>query len=179
MVFKGKQYKAVLGAVLRGNVMIRFKFILLVFVFLLAPVTILAQSPLLEEKENIYAVVKDIEGNRLEGYLQLYPKEVTVSTTDNKEKSVPLKMIESIKVEKMQGALPGADKLAGESYYSVRLHNSHEIFTLQKKYAFSLNTSVGVVTKNIDPEAVQKNSSLASQPLIRDKNVIFSLELKF
>jgi hypothetical protein len=188
MVFKGKLYKAVLTVLFRGNVMIRFKFIFLVFVFLLTPVIILAQSHPLQEKENIYVVVKDIEGNRLEGYLRLYPKEVTVSTKDNKEKSVPLKMIESIKVEKMQGALPGADKLGGESYYFVRLQNSHEIFTLQKKYAFSLNTSVGVVTKNIDPEVVkdsfQKNLSLASkpetsQPFIRDKSVIFSLEIKF
>jgi hypothetical protein len=73
-------------------------------------------------------------------------------------------MIESIKVEKIQEGLPGADKLGGESYYSVRLQNNQEIFTLQKKYTFSLNTSVGVVTKNIDPEAVkyflQKDSTL-------------------
>ncbi len=167
--------------------MIRFRFIFLVLVFLLAPAIILAQ-PLLQEKENIYVIVKDIQGNRLEGYLRLYPNEVTVSTEDNKEKSIPLKMIESIKVEKIQGGIPGADKLGGESYYSVRLQNSQEIFTLQKKYTFSLNTSVGVVTKTIDPEAVkdslQKDSSLVSkpesgQPFIRDKSVILSLEIKF
>jgi hypothetical protein len=168
--------------------MIRFKFIFLILVFLLTPAIILAQSPLLQEKENIYAMLKDIQGNRLEGYLQLYPQEVTVSTKDNKEKSIPLSMIESIKVEKIQEGLPGAEKLGGESYYSVRLQNSQEIFTLQKKYTFSLNTSVGVVTKNIDPEAVkhflQKDSTLtdkpkSNEPFVRDQSVILSLEIKF
>ena len=168
--------------------MIRFKFIFLVMVFLLTPATILAQPPLLQEKENIYVAVKDIEENRLEGYLQHYPQEVTVSTKDNKEKSIPLSMVESIKVEKIQEGLPGADKLGGESHYSVRLQNSQEIFTLQKKYTFRLNTSVGVVTKNIDPEAIkyspQKDSTPASkpessQPFIRDQSVILSLEIKF
>jgi hypothetical protein len=168
--------------------MVRFKFIFLVLAFLLTPAIILAQSPLLQEKENIYVMVKDIQGNSLEGYLQLYPQEVTVSTEDNKEKSIPLRMIESIKVEKIQEGLPGADKLGGESYYSVRLQNSQEILTLQKKYTFSLNTSVGVVTKNIDPEAVkhslEKDSTFANQPesnqpFIRDQSVILSLEIKF
>lgn len=168
--------------------MIRLKSIFLILVFLLTPAIILAQSPLLQEKENIYVIVKDMQGNRLEGYLRLYPNEIAVFTEDNKEKSIPLEMIESIKVEKIQGAIPGADKLAGESYYSVRLQNSQEIFTLQKKFVFSLNTSVGVVTKTIDPEAVRdsfrKDSSLASkpesnQPFIRDKSIILSLEIKF
>jgi hypothetical protein len=168
--------------------MIRLKFIFLVLVFLLTPAIILAESPFLQENENIFAMVKDIQGNKLEGYLQLYPREVTVSTKDNKEKSIPLSMIESIKVEKIQEGLPGADQLGGESHYSVRLQNSQEIFTLQKKYTFRLNTSVGVVTKNIDPEPVkyslQKDSTLASrpennQPFIRDQSIILSLEIKF
>ena len=97
-------------------------------------------------------------------------------------------MIESIKLEKIQEGLPGTEKLGGESYYSVRLKNSQEIFTLQKKYTFSLNSSVGVMTRNIDPEAVknssQKDSSVAgkpesSQPFIRDKGAVLSLEIKF
>ena len=161
--------------------MIRLKFIFLVLVFLLTPAIILAQSPLLQEKENIFVIVKDIQGNRLEGYLQLYPQEVTVTTQDNKEKSIPLRMIESIKAEKIPGGLSGPDKSVGESYYSVRLQNSQEIFTLQKKYAFSLNTSVGVVVKMIDPEAV-KNSYRkpeSNQPSIQDKSVILSLEINF
>jgi hypothetical protein len=97
-------------------------------------------------------------------------------------------MIESIKVEKVQSSIPGADQLEGESYYSVRMQNSQEIFRLGKKYTFSLNTSVGVVTRTIDPEALkdsfQKDSSLLSkpesnQPFVRDKSVIFSMEIKF
>jgi hypothetical protein len=169
-------------------IMIRFKLIFLVLVFLLSTAIIMAQSQLLQKKEDIYVIVTDMQGNRLEGYLQLYPNEITVSTKDNKEKSIPLEMIDSIKVEKIQGPIPGIDKLGGESYYSVRLQNSQEIFTLQKKYSFSLNASVGVVVKTIDPEAVRdfsrKDSSLASKPestqlSIRDKNVVLSLEIKF
>jgi hypothetical protein len=148
----------------------------------------MAQSPLLQKKEDIYAIVEDMQGDRLEGYLTLYPKEITVSTKDNEEKSIPLEIIESIKVEKIPGATPEIDKLGGESYYSVRLKNSQEIFTLQKKYTFSLNTSLGVVVKTVDPEAVRdsslKDSSVASkpestQPSIRDKSVVLSLEIKF
>jgi hypothetical protein len=163
-------------------------FIFLVLVFFLIPAIILAQSPLLQGKEDIYVIVKDIQGNRLEGYLQLHPQEVTVSVENSKEKSIPLSLIESIKVEKIQEGFPGADKLGGESYYSVRLWNSQEIFTLQKKYTFSLNTSVGVVTKNIDPEAIKHslrgdstlgNKPESNQPFIRDQSVILSLEIKF
>ncbi len=187
MVLTVSYLKLFLRAFLHGDVMIRFKFIFLVLV-LLTPAIILAQSPLLQEKENIYVIIKDIQGNRLEGYLRLYPNEITVSTEDKKEKSIPMEMIESIRVEKIQGAIPDADKLGGESYYSVRLQNCQEIFTLQGKYAFSLNTSVGVVTQTIDPEAIkasfQKDSPLSSkpesnQPFIRDKSIILSLEIKF
>ncbi len=166
--------------------MLRFK-LLFVFIFVLAPVITPAQAQPLLEDESLYAIVKDIQGNRFEGYL-LYPDIITVSTKDNQEKSIPLTIVESIKVEKIQEGIPGADKLAGESYYSVRLKNSQEIFTLQKRYSFSLNTSVGMVTKTIDPETVKnvlgKDSSLAAkpesnQPFIRDKSVILSLEIKF
>jgi len=168
--------------------MTRFRSIFLVLVFLLSPAILLAQSSLLQEKENIYVMVKDIEGNRFEGYLQLYPQEITVSTEDHKEKSVPLSIIESIKVEKIQAGLPEVEKLGRESYYSVRLQNGQEILTLENKYTISLNTSVGVVTKNLDPEAVkrslQKDSTLANkaesdQPFIRDQSVILSLDVKF
>ncbi len=163
--------------------MIRFKLILLLF--LLTPTIMFAQSPLIQEKDNIYALVKDIQGNRSEGYLQLYPQEVTVTTEDNKEKAIPLRMIESITLEKSPKGAPGADKL-GESYYSVRLHNSREVFTLRRKYTFSLNASVGVLIKNIDPDAVktQRSSFISGKPegsqsFIQDKSVILSLELKF
>ncbi len=168
--------------------MIRFKFIFLVLLFLLTPTILLAQAQFLQEKESIYAIVRDMKGERLEGYLRLYPNEITVSTKDDQEKSIPLKMIESIKVEKIQGGIPGADQLGAESYYSVRVQNSQEIFTLKKKVTFSLNTSAGVVTKTLDPEMGQgffrKNSSSipksqSEQPLIRGEGVALSLEIKF
>ena len=166
----------------------RFKLIFLVLVFLLTPAIILAQSPLLPEKKHIYVIVKDMQGNTLDGYLLLYPEEVTVSTEDNKEKSIPMSIIESIQVEKKQGGLSAVENLGRESYYSVRLQNSQEILTLEEKYTLKFNTSVGVVTKNLDPEAIkyssEKDSTLANksggdEPFIRDQSVILSLEFKF
>lgn len=168
--------------------MMRSRLIFLVLVFLFTPTIMFAQSQLLQDKENIYVVVKDIQGDRLEGYLRVYPNEITVSTKDHEEKSIPLKIVDSIKLEKIQGAIPGADQPGSESYYSVRLQNSQEIFTLSKKYTFSLNTSLGVVTKTLDPETIQDSSRKDStpaakpesaQPFIRDKSVILSLEIKF
>jgi hypothetical protein len=168
--------------------MIRFKFIFLSLLFLLTPTILLAQAQSLQKQESIYAIVKDMKGESLEGYLRLYPNEIPVSTKDDQEKSIPLKMIESIKVEKIQGGIPGADQPGGESYYSVRVQNSQEIFTLKKKVTFSLNTSVGVVTKTLDPEMGQSFSrkdsssllrSQSDQPLIRGEGVALSLEIKF
>jgi len=167
--------------------MLRFRFIILIVLLLLAPTLLLAQTQLLQEKESIHAIVNDVKGERLEGYLRFYPNEITVSTKDNKEKIIPLKLIESIKVEKIQGGIPGADQPGAESYYSVRVQNSQEIFTLKKKVTFSLNTSAGVVTKTLDPELGQgfrkePSSPLTSQseqPLIRGEGFALSLEIKF
>ena len=168
--------------------MIRFKPIFLLVLFLLAPATVLAQSQPLQEKEGLQATVKDMNGEKLEGYLRLYPNEITVSTKDGQEKSIPLKIIESIKVEKIQGGIPGADQHGVESYYSVRIQNSQEIFTLKKKVSFSLNTSAGVVTKTLDPEvgqsSLRKDASSAlrsqgEQSFIRGEGVALSLEIKF
>jgi hypothetical protein len=148
----------------------------------------LAQGQSLQKQESIYAIVKDMKGESLGGYLRLYPNDISVSTKDDQEKSIPLKIIESIKVEKIQGGIPGADQLGVESYYSVRVQNSQEIFTLKKKVTFSLNTSAGVVTKTLDPEMGQgfsrKDSSSilrsqSEQPLIRGEGVALSLEIKF
>ena len=170
------------------NIVIRFKFIFLSLLFFLAPTILLAQAPLPQEKESFYATVKDINGERLEGYLRFYPNEIIISTKDDQQKSIPLKIVESIKVEKIQGGIPGADQPGGESYYSVRVQNSQEIFTLKKKVTFSLNTSAGVVTKTLDPEMGQgfsrkDSSSLlksqSNQPLIRGEGVALSLEIKF
>jgi hypothetical protein len=168
--------------------MIRFKFIFLSLLFFLAPTILLAQAQSLHKQESIYAIVKDMKGESLEGYLRFYPNEIIVSTKDDQEKSIPFKIVESIKVEKIQGGIPGADQLGAESYYSVRVQNSQEIFTLKKKVTFSLNTSAGVVTKTLDPEMGQgfsrkDSSSLlksqSNQPLIRGEGVALSLEIKF
>ena len=173
--------------------MIRIKSIFLVLIFLLTPAMVLAESSLLTEKENVYVMVRDVQGDTWEGYLLLYPQEVTVSTKDNKEKSIPMSIIESIKVEKLQAGLPELDQLGRESYYSVRLQNSQEILTLQEKVTLSLNTSVGVVTKNLDPEAAKHSSlkdstledsipgnpSEKSESFFRDQSVIMSLEVRF
>jgi len=173
--------------------MIRIKSIFLVLIFLLTPAMVMAESSLLPEKEDIYVMVKDMQGDTLEGYLHLYPQEVTVSTREYKEKSIPMSIIESIRVEKLQTGLTELDQLGRESYYSVRLQNSQEILTLQENYTLSLNTSVGVVTKNLDPEAVkrssQKDSTLedsspgnpseGNESFFRDQSVIVSLEVRF
>jgi len=163
-------------------------FFLLAFLLLLIPNRLLAQAQTYQEKEDLWVVVKDLQGNRLEGYLRLDPNELMVSTKDNQEKSVPLKLIESIKLEKIRGGIPGADELGETSYYSIRMQNSQEIFTLKKKYTFNLNTHVGLVTKTIDPEMLQnffrKPSSPApksqgEQSFVRDKSLVLSLEIKF
>jgi len=168
--------------------MTRFKFTFLSLLFILTPTLLLAQAQSLQKQETIYAIVKDTKGENLEGYLRLYPDEITVSTKDDQEKSIPLKIIESIKVEKVQGGIPGAGQAGGESFYSVRLQNSQEIFTLKKKVTFSLNTSAGVVTRTLDPETGQgfsrKDSSYllksqSEQSLIRGEGVALSLEIKF
>jgi hypothetical protein len=167
--------------------MFRSKFIFSIFLSFLTPTILLAQTQFLHEKESIYAIVKDVKGERLEGYLRFYPNEITVSTKDDQEKTIPLKLIESIKVEKIQGGIPGADQPGVESYYSVRVQNSQEIFTLKKKVTFSLNTSAGVMTRTLDPElgqGLRKDSSSlpafqSEQPLIRGQGVALSLEVKF
>ncbi len=168
--------------------MIRFMAFLLFVLLFFAPALILAQGRPLEKQENLRAIVKDMRGEKLEGYLRQYPNQIIVTTKDGQEKSIPLKIIESIKVEKIQGGIPGADQLGAESYYSVRIQNSQEVFTLKKKVTFSLNTSAGVVTKTLDPEAGQgslrkdSSSTLRSspeQPFIRGEGVALSLEIKF
>ena len=155
---------------------------------LFAPLVAMAQPQGNQEKDGIYVVVEDVQGEKLEGYLRLSPEELLLSTKDNEEKSVPLKKIEFIKLEKITGGVPGGDEVGSEGYYSVKLKNSQELFTLRKKYTFSLNTSLGLVTQTVDPERVgnlfQKDSSTApksqgDKPFVRDKSVIFSLEFKF
>jgi len=147
------------------------------------------------KKENIeppeglgtYAVVKDAQGDKVEGFLRFEGDELTVRSSDNQEKKVPVKYLKSITLEKIRNELPGEDQRKGIRY-SVRLENSQEIFTLDKKFTFSLNTKLGLTTKSLDPDAVNKLVSKDSlqgtrlddgRPLIEDKTVVFSLEIKF
>jgi len=146
-----------------------------------------AQSQAAPEKGGIYAVVKDADGVTIEGYLRIDSDQLTVRTKENQEKIIPVKYIKSIALEKTPDPVPGGDPKRGATY-SVRLENSQEIYTLNKKYTFSLNTNLGMVTKTIDPDQV--NRLLSKEPssgtsqgdgksLIQDQSVIFSLEFKF
>jgi hypothetical protein len=139
------------------------------------------------EVPDVLAVIKDGKGEVLEGYLRFRPEEVTVSTQDNQEKAIPSRYIKSITLEKVKEESPGKDPRL-EARYSVRVENSQEIYTLKKKYTFSLNTNLGMVTKTIDPEIMnniifketsQTVKSEKEKPLIQDKSIVFSLEFKF
>jgi len=110
-----------------------------------------------------------------------------VKTKENNEKTIPVKYIKSIALEKTPDPVPGGDPKRGATY-SVRLENSQEIYTLNKKYTFSLNTNLGMVTRTIDPEQVNKlfskepstgTSLNDGKSFIQDQSVIFSLEFKF
>jgi hypothetical protein len=167
---------------------VKFKFLFLILMFIFVPTIVLPQHQDKQDKEDIYVVVEDAQGKKLEGYLRFSPEELLVSTKDKQEKSVPLKNIEFIKLEKITGGVPGGDQAGSEGYYSVKLQNSQELFTLRKKYTFSLSTSLGLVTRTLDPEGVgnlfQKDSASAptsqgDKPFVREKSVVFRLEFKF
>jgi hypothetical protein len=139
------------------------------------------------EGAGIYAVVKDAQGDKQEGFLRFDTDEITVRSQDNQEKKIAVKYLKSITLEKSKSEFPGEDQKRGVKY-SVRVENSQEIFTLDKKYTFSLNTNLGLTTKSLDPDLVNKlvgKDSLQGtklddgKPLIQDKTVVFSLEIKF
>ena len=136
---------------------------------------------------DVLAVIKDGEGEVLEGYLRFRPEEVTVATPENQEKTIPSKYIKSITLEKIKEETLGKDPRL-EARYSVRVENSQEIYTLKKKYTLSLNTNLGMATKTLDPELInniffkepfQTEKSDKDKPFIQDKSIIFSLEFKF
>jgi hypothetical protein len=162
-----------------GFIFVKFKLLFLIFLIIFAPFVALAQPQEKQQKEDIYVVVEDTKGEKLEGYLRFSAEELLVSTKDKQEKSVPLKNIEFIKLEKITGGVPGAEQPGTEAYYSVRLQNSQEIFTLRNKYTFSLSTSLGIVTKTIDPGIVQDLFQKDSSSGIRDVGAVFSVEFKF
>jgi hypothetical protein len=163
------------------------KLIPLTWLFLLASSMALAQAPEEKEKPDLFAMIRDGQGATLEGILRLQPDEITVSTKDNKEKQIPSKYIKSIILEKVMKDKPWVDPKQ-EGLYSVKVENSQEIYTLKKKYTFSLNTNVGVITRTIDPETINNYLSKETSPavksekdksLLQDKSVVFSLEFKF
>lgn len=145
-----------------------------------------SESPLLGDKKPIYAVLKDERGEIIEGFLKSGLEEIMVQTKDNQEKLIPIKYIKSITLEKTKGLVP-EEVSKKEATYTVRLENSQEIYTLKKKYTFSLNTNLGLVTKTIDPEIINKilNKDQAllkseeEKPFLLEKSIVFSLELKF
>jgi hypothetical protein len=164
-----------------GHLLMRSKFFFLGLVFLLVPAIALAQTQVPDEKEAIYAVIREAQGERIEGYLHFHPEKLPVSTKHNQEASIPQKIIQSLKLEKVFRRISGVEWPGGESYYSVRFQKNQDLFTLSKKYAFTLNTSLGLMTKTLDPEMSNRSSgrSSAGNSFIRDESVAFSLELKF
>jgi hypothetical protein len=163
----------------------RFIFIFLLIFF--SRSLAMGQSEDPKDEPNIFAVVKDVRGGILEGYLRVQPEEVTVSKNDEEVK-IPSKYIKSITLEKIKEEGPASIDPKQEPRYSVRLENSQEIYTLRKKYTFSLNTSLGVVTRSLDPETIKgvlskytssEGASDKEKPFIQDEGIVFSLEFKF
>jgi len=165
----------------------RSKLFFLFWMILLATSGVMAQAPEEKDKPDLLALIRDGQGDTLEGVLRFQPEEITVSTKDNQEKLIPSKYLKSITLEKVKGEVPWVDPKQ-EGRYSVRVENSQEVYTLKKKYTFSLNTNLGVVTRTIDPETINnylsKETSAAvksekDKPFLQDKSVVFSLEFKF
>ncbi len=171
-----------------GLLMKRCIYLATFWAFISTPLLAQNQGPsLLEEKKGIYAIVRDAQGEAVEGFLRLTSEELTVRTKENQERLIPVKYIKSITLEKVKSEVPG-EEFKKEAAYSVRLENSQEIYTLKKKYSFSLNTNVGVVTRTIDPEMVNNFLSREAsrsvkndveKPFIQEKSIVFSLEFKF
>jgi hypothetical protein len=161
--------------------MMRSVIFILTLLLLLTPTLTQAQLRATEEKKSILGIAKDGLGKEVEGYVHIFQDNVTVVTKENREKSIPLDLIESITLEKVEGKFPG--EITGENYYSVRLKNSQELYRLRDKYTFSLTTSAGIVTRVIDPDAVRSTAfattSKNEQYYIYDKNLVFSLEFRF
>ena len=166
------------------------KLFLFTFALILSFSTALAQTQDQKEKSDIFAVVKDLQGDTLEGYLRFQQEEILVASEDNKEKVLPSKYIKSITLAKIKEEGPAAVDPNQQPKYSVRVENSQEIYTLKKKYTFSLNTNAGLITKTIDPEMItgllstdasraQAKNPDKDKPFIQDKSIVFSLEFKF
>jgi hypothetical protein len=71
-------------------------------------------SPALEGQD-IYAVVKDAQGEKLEGFLRFDSDEISVRSQDNQEKKIPVKYLKSITLEKSKSEFPGEDQKASNT----------------------------------------------------------------
>ena len=150
------------------------KLILLSLFFMTMYPLPMAQAEPVRKKGTIDLVAKDSRE-------KANPKDATVPSEENEEKSIFLKAIESIRVERVPAGIPGADHLTGEEYYSVRLNNSQKVFALQDRYELSINAELGVLLRDIDP---QKDPSAPphakrTDSFIRDKSITVGFELKF
>jgi hypothetical protein len=161
--------------------------------FLLALISLLPHSLAMaqtEEQEKAPSILlQDIQRERSEGYFLLPPGEVMVSAKDDKEMTGPLKYLKSLTVDKIKEESVVADANQ-EAKYSLRLENSQRIYTFRRKYTLSLNAGLGLVTGTVDPASIyslfSKNSSQTQairsgkdEPLIADKSLFFSLQLRF
>ena len=63
----------------------------------------------------IYAVVKDAQGEKLEGFLRFDSDEISVRSQDNQEKKIPVKYLKSITLEKSKSEFPGEDQKASNT----------------------------------------------------------------
>lgn len=136
-----------------------------------------------EVPRELHAVVRDGQGQDSEGVLRFHVDMLHVETNDRKEKWIPVKYIRSITLEKNRTNQLN-DPFQQETAYVVRVENSQEIYTLKDKYSFSLNTQLGLVTQDIDPDLIQTlfsrdRSTVSDKPLSQDKSIVVKIELKF
>lgn len=174
----------------RLNISMNRVFLLFICVFFFFCANAPAQKGPQNKEQNISGIVKDSRESLLEGYIGTRPDDLTMFSKDDKEQKILSKYLQSITLEKIAEAGPLHLDPKQEARYSVRLENSREIFTLQKKYTFSLNTNVGVVTRSLDLEninhvkekdlpSLSKPNAAEEGPFIQDKSIFFSLEFKF
>jgi hypothetical protein len=174
--------KLVIKKIIGGIYLTRKRFLPLVLVCFLAFCSSFAQAQTADDKDKIFVIIRDAKGENVEGYLRNYPTEIKVTTKEKEEKTVPLKLIESIKLEKVQSGVPGANEPGQEGYYTVKMQHSNEIYKLENKYSFSLNTNLGVVTKTIGADPSRKEDPSKPQtdrPFVRDVGIALSLDFKF
>jgi len=165
------------------------KLFLLALISLLFHSVALAQIGGLKETPSILMTLPDVQGERSEGYFLLPPRETTVSVKDDKENTGLSKYLKSITLGEIKEESLVADPRQ-EAKYSLRLENSQRIYAFRKKYTLSLNASLGLVTRTVDPASIYTLFSRESsqtpairqsedQSLVADKSIFFSLQLSF